>query len=95
MSDEMLFQVLRDVSDANPSWLHHVKMLVNNVTGNLWSAFHSKELKQKDVKAISKLELSDYEGDYERQKLQVLVTWPVLPDVLSSEQQLNFPYISL
>lgn len=69
MSDEMLFQVFRDISDENPSWLHHVKMLVNNVTGNLWSAFHGKELKQKDVKALSKLEPSDYEGDYERQKL--------------------------
>lgn len=70
-------------------------MLVSNVTGNLWSAFHDKELKQKDVKAISKLEPSDYEGDYERQKLQKLVTWPMLPDVLSSEQQLDLPHISL
>lgn len=69
MSDEMLLQIFRDVSDANPSWFHHVKTLVINVTGNLWSAFHGKELKQKDVKAISKLEPSDDEGDYERQKL--------------------------
>lgn len=69
MSDEMLLQVFRDVSDANPSWLHHVKMLVNNVTGNLWNAFHGNELKQKDVKAILKLEPFDCQGDYERQNL--------------------------
>jgi len=63
----MLFQVFRHLSDANPSWLHHVETLASNVTGNLWSAFHSKEQKQKDVRAIPKLEPSDYEGVYERQ----------------------------
>lgn len=62
-----LLQVFRDLSDANPSWLHHVKVLANHVTGNLWRAFHSKELKQKDVRAIPKPEPSDYQGDYERQ----------------------------
>lgn len=66
-SDEMLFQIFRDLSDANLSWLHHVRMLASNVTGNLWSAFDIKELKQKCVRQIIKPEPSDYQGDYERE----------------------------
>lgn len=56
MSDEMLFQVFRALGVAKPSWLHHVKMLANNVTGNVWSTCHSTEMKQKDVRAIPKTE---------------------------------------
>lgn len=63
----MLLQVFRDLSDANPSQLHYVKMLGNIVTGNLGNAFHGKELKQKYVRAIPKPVPSDYQGDYERQ----------------------------
>lgn len=44
----MLFQVFRELNCANPWWLYHVKMLANNVIGNLWRTFHSKELKQKE-----------------------------------------------
>lgn len=66
-SDEMLFQAFWTLRDANLLQLHHVKMLANNVTGNLWSTYHSTEVKWKDViRAISKPEPFDYQDNYQR-----------------------------
>lgn len=94
-SDEMLFQAFRTLSDANLLQLHRVKMLANNVAGNLWSAYHSTEVKWEDVnRAVSKPEPFDYQGDYQR-RVESTCNLVHVTDNLSSDQWLNLPYVSL